>query len=371
MKAAAPFSKPAVRENTRFPILDALRFVLAFVVVMSHFGVFPLFAGADRNTLLGRVLAHGWGTIAVGSAAVIGFFIISGFCIHLPFRNGETLVLSRYYARRYMRILIPLVGALCAYYMVGIHMEWLGAKSILWTSVFWSLLCEEIYYAIYPLLRAFRMGFGWTALLSISFALAIGVLATYRSAPDWWDYGPIRTALILLPVWLLGCLLAEQVVHLAPLNSTRVIWSWRFGIWFASWICETLHYNAHIYIPITMMPFGVLAFFWIRQEIRYGMGGREPSKLLVSAGAWSYSLFLMHGVAMHFFAEWMHMPDLGYFVNWFAAYGFTLIVSYAFYLLVERPSHRQARKISFQGGSIWFMIPSLSVKRSSAKVQPF
>src|SRR5580704_8453874 len=87
--------------NRRYPTLDALRFILAFWVTLDHLIVFPLFAWADTTTKLGRFLVHGWATVVFGTPAVIGFFIISGFCIHLPFRNNEKLYVGRYYARRY------------------------------------------------------------------------------------------------------------------------------------------------------------------------------------------------------------------------------------------------------------------------------
>lgn len=354
------------RVLTRYPILDALRFVLAFWVVMSHFGTFPLFAGVDMKTRLGRVLAHGWSTTTFGTAAVIGFFIISGFCIHLPFRNEETLVLSRYYVRRYLRILVPLACGVSVFFLVGIPVKLLGNDSVLWRTVLWSLLCEEIYYALYPLLRLFRSHFGWIALLSGSFGLAITSLATHSYADDWQRYGPIRTAFILLPIWLLGCLLAERVMQIRPLNSASTIWAWRIGIWSASWVCELLHFKLHVYYTFTMLPFGVLAFFWILQEIRYGMTGAEPWKPLISCGAWSYSLYLIHGPAMFFFAEKLHLPNLGYFVNWFFTYAFILGASFIFYVLIERPSHRQARKIAFQGPPLHRML--LPKQELSARV---
>jgi peptidoglycan/LPS O-acetylase OafA/YrhL len=104
--------KHASDRNIRYPVLDALRFFLAFWVVMAHFGIFPLFAGVNGATFVGRTLVHGWSSIVFGTPAVIGFFVISGFCIHLPFRNNAKLETGRYYARRYTRILIPLIGAL-------------------------------------------------------------------------------------------------------------------------------------------------------------------------------------------------------------------------------------------------------------------
>jgi peptidoglycan/LPS O-acetylase OafA/YrhL len=334
------------QESIRFPILDALRFILAFWVVMSHFGIFPLFAGVDENTRLGRLLVHGWRSIPFGTPAVIEFFVISGFCIHLPFRNGDELPIGRYYARRYVRILLPLVGALVVIHLAGIPLHFFKPDSILWHSMLWSLLCEEIYYAVYPLLRLCRLRFGWTALLATAFAVGGGIAATHRYADDWPVYGPVGTALILLPVWLLGCLLAEQASDLIP-NSSRSIWTWRFVVWLVSWVCEMLHFKGHISYTQTMLPFGVLAYFWIRREIAYGMCVK-PWKPLIFAGKRSYSLYLIHGAAMYIFARRLPIPNLGYAVNWCAAYLFILIFSYAFFLLIEGPSHRLARKISLQ-----------------------
>jgi peptidoglycan/LPS O-acetylase OafA/YrhL len=177
--------------------------------------------------------------------------------------------------------------------------------------------------------------------------------------------------LILLPIWLLGCFLAEKIVDIAPLTSASAIWRWRLGIWFASWTWEILHFKANVFYTVTMLPFGVLAFFWILQEIRYGIGGAEPWKPLASAGTWSYSLYLIHGPAMFFFAQKLPAPNLGYFLNWFAAYAFILGASYTFYLLIERPSHRQARKISFQGPPLRSAFANFSVKQSSVGAQPY
>jgi peptidoglycan/LPS O-acetylase OafA/YrhL len=342
-----PGVPPAKKQKAlRFPILDALRFILASWVVMAHFGIFPLFAGVDENTTFGRLIVHGWRSIPFGTAAVIGFFVISGFCIHLPFRNGEELPVGRYYSRRYIRILIPLAGALLTLRMAGVQLQFLGRESILWHSLLWSLLCEEIYYAAYPLLRIGRVRFGWTALLTTAFVVGGGIAATHRYADDWSAYGPIGTALILLPVWLLGCLLAEQAERLSP-DPSRSIWTWRFIVWLASWVCEMLHFKAHISYTQTLLPFGILAYFWTRHEIAYGMCVK-PWRPLVLAGRWSYSLYLVHGAAMVIFARTSPLPNLGYALNWCAANAFILTFSYVFFLVVESPSHRLARKISLR-----------------------
>jgi peptidoglycan/LPS O-acetylase OafA/YrhL len=331
-------------ENTKyFPVLDALRFVLALWVAIGHFGPFPLFAGVDTSTAFGRLVTHAWSSVFFGTPAVIVFFVISGFCIHLPYRSDATLAIGRYYLRRYTRILIPVAGALVVYRLCGLKLQFWGEHAILWQGVLWSLLCEEIYYAMYPLLRVIRKKIGWRIMLPVAFAGGALIAARHWHGESWHDFGPIGTAMILLPVWLLGCLLAEQSDALPVLSSRSRIWMWRLLIWLACWVCEMLHFKGHIHSAQTMIWFGVLAYFWVKNEIRYSRH-QSPNRYLVAAGAWSYSLYLIHATAQDIFLK-LPIPNLGYLLNWIGAMAFCLAMSYIFYLLVELPSHRLARKI--------------------------
>jgi peptidoglycan/LPS O-acetylase OafA/YrhL len=330
-------------KNRRYPILDALRFILAFWVTMGHVVVFPLFGWVDTTTRIGRLLAHGWSSVFFGTPAVIGFFIISGFCIHLPFRNNEKLYVGRYYARRYTRILIPVFAALIIWRLAGVKQGLFGEHSILWESPLWSLMCEEIYYALYPLIRWVRGRFHWAPLLYVTFPLSVGISFLHFRSTDWHGYGPLGTAFILLPVWLLGCVLAEQSDRLGALNSGWEIWAWRFMIWFASWLSEILHFKFGVHTGVTMLWFGVLAYIWVKKEIAHSVNN-SPPHVLVWAGAWSYSLYLIHGAVPEFY-KLLHVPDLGPLVNWLLLYGCILGASYLFYLAIERPSHLLARKI--------------------------
>ena len=104
----------SARRERHFPVLDALRFVLALWVTIGHSEVFPLFAGVDVATRFGRFVTHAWSSLVFGTPAVIVFFVISGFCIHLPYQGDAPFPVGRYYLRRYVRILIPVAAALCA-----------------------------------------------------------------------------------------------------------------------------------------------------------------------------------------------------------------------------------------------------------------
>jgi peptidoglycan/LPS O-acetylase OafA/YrhL len=337
----------SAEQGARYPVLDALRFVLAFWVAVGHFQIFPLFAGVNEATPFGRFLTRGWSTVIFGTPAVIVFFVISGFCIHIPFIGNKKLAVGRYYARRYTRILIPVAAALCLYRLFGQKLRFWGEHSILWESPLWSLLCEEIYYAAYPLLRYLRQVAGWRVLLSGSFVTGIGIALIHPHAPDWHTVGPLGTATILLPVWLLGALLAEQAAALQTLTSAARIWLWRFAAWLGCWSSEMLHFKAKISYTVTMIAFGLLAYFWVKKEIQYSRM-HAPNKYLVAAGAWSYSLYLVHVQGMELFG-WLPIPYLGHIPTWCLVMLSSLVFAYVFYILIEWPSHRLARSIKLNG----------------------
>jgi peptidoglycan/LPS O-acetylase OafA/YrhL len=90
--------------------------------------------------------------------------------------------------------------------------------------------------------------------------------------------------------------------------------------------------------------FAVLVWHWIGREVSLAHD-RQPGRVLAALewmGAWSYSLYLVHVPAR---AAWqmMAVPDAGSTLNWLLLVTFTLVVSYAFYRVVEHPSHLLAR----------------------------
>ena len=340
------------RPNGRFrsgyyPVLDALRFVLAFWVAVGHYEMLPLFGDPASGTGFWHLFKHGWNTVVFGTPAVIVFFVISGFCIHLPFRGAGKIDVPRYYLRRYTRILIPVAAALIIYRLMGDRLTLRGEHSILWESPLWSLACEEIYYALYPLLRWARNAIGWHRFLAVSFAASVLISVQHRTATNWHVFGPLGTALMLLPVWLLGCLLAEQAESLRESDGSVSIWFWRFFAWMGCWTAEMLHFKMHIPYTQTMLWFGVLAYFWVRQEIAHGKDS-PPNRRLAAAGAWSYSLYLMHPKGESLVGYFLSGSLHGRLV-WFIVMASGLSFSYLFYLAVERPSHNLARKIRMRG----------------------
>lgn len=318
--------------------ISSLRFVLASWVVVGHF--FPPILVEHQHTptliALGALVENS----VSGPAAVIVFFVISGFCIHFPNRNGLSVPSWKlYFMRRYVRILIPMAVAMLLSLPLGVHFGLFG------DSILWSLLCEEIYYLLYPALLAIRDLFGWRSLMGMAWALSIAVILTNPSERMYIGHGPALTWALGLPCWLLGCHLAERLERLSRTPvSVGEIWMWRGGVWAYSVAASALTFHSPIRWPITLNLFAVLGVFWIEREIRFYRAGRSPR--FENLGESSYSIYLTH---IHGAAAWYLLPlshALHPWANWFGVMLTVAVFSTVFYRFVEKPSHRLARKLS-------------------------
>ncbi|WP_211707834.1 acyltransferase family protein, partial [Paraburkholderia aspalathi] len=121
--------------------IDAIRFLAAVWVLMYHFKP-PAFKELLPHQLafLGGALWSGSTALFAGPAAVIVFFVISGYCIHNAYQKDVTLKPINYYASRFIRIGLPLVILLCLVQPLPTGQNYLE-------SVLWSLYCEMVYYA--------------------------------------------------------------------------------------------------------------------------------------------------------------------------------------------------------------------------------
>ena len=128
--------------------LDAVRFVAALWVFFSHGGVPQIEEFVDKSVPLGMVIAGVYNNLWSGPAAVIVFFVVSGFVIHYPYTDNKPINLVQFFIRRYIRICIPLLIILLIVRELGLSMNLLDA-------VTWSLYAELIYYSLYPLIRNF------------------------------------------------------------------------------------------------------------------------------------------------------------------------------------------------------------------------
>ncbi|GBO55653.1 O-antigen acetylase [Pseudanabaena sp. lw0831] len=318
--------------------LDAIRFFLALWVVFGHLGFVPL--ELDKSNIVGKIIAGIYGNSFSGPTAVIVFFVVSGFCIHYPFRHNKRLFLIPYFSRRHLRIWIPIIIAVLAGNPLGVKL------TLLQDSILWSLLAEEIYYLIYPSLLFLRRRIGWQKILFAAYISAVLVILSNPTAGNYPSYGPYLNWLLGLPCWLLGCCLAEKTDYLyaSATNINVHIWRWRFAAWLLSLICSALRFHSPIKYPWTLTVFAIFAFFWLGKEILHYQN-HIPWPIFENAGKGSYSIYLVHvlGPALY---KFLSLPTFTPVMHWFVNIVFTFFLCYIFYLLVEKPSHSLARKVA-------------------------
>lgn len=316
--------------------LDAIRFVLATWVVMGHFG-FPDPTNAVQNPTAGFLIRGGIHNLFNGPAAVIAFFVISGFCIHYGTGNSDSLFLPAYFTRRWIRTLVPMFAAIAISKIADVKL------ALFSDSILWSLLCEEIYYLLYPLLLRLRSRLSWPQILALSLCGAIGLVLSSPHTLDYPMFGAAFNWILGLPCWILGCVLAERVQSGAlPVVSRREIWSWRAGVWALSSVASVLRFHSGIGYPWTLTAFAFVVFPWLLREIsaarRFG-----TLRWLERAGLWSYSLYLMHLALGALVSPWASWPEQSLSV-WALRCLVAFAGSYAFSRVFELPMHQFARR---------------------------
>lgn len=329
-----PVPKSDVPRRVRLDGLDFLRGLCALSVVLGHVTLPPFDGGA-----LGAMFRFLFQIVSNGPAAVTIFFVVSGLCIHMPQAGGRALHVPTFYSRRGLRIGIPMAA--------GWVLAWSFGAVGGYNGVLWSLVAEIIYYALYPLLRAAAARIGWNRLLLLSALGALALVLTDPRATDYPAFGLGFTWILGLPIWLLGCVMAESLHRKATRPDPIRLWGLRFGLFAASAIAIVVRWKLGPYaigFPWSLSAFGVVAWLWLEQEIR-SFGAGAPHRLLDQLGAGSYSLYLAHPVVVHTGWEWFgnHGGDGPLFrVSLVAA---SIVLAVVFFHVVEKPSHKLAKSI--------------------------
>lgn len=369
-------------------LLDSLRGLASFYVLLTHARLF-LFASAgtivalDGDMVL-RATAYVLGLTRYGHAAVMLFFLVSGYAIH--FRQAHRIASGAaamdswrgYALRRIRRIYPPLIAAVAltllfaevgsrinpAFYSHASQNPDFGyigmptSAEIIGTLAFvqdfvtpqlmsngalWSLAFEGFFYVTYPLTLFLSIRLGPTR--SLGLFAAVGAAAAIVSGAGI-DFGPLRL-IAYWPAWVAGAFIADA-------RAGRVVvprWLWQAtavgGVTLA--LALTLGLAAtgqganesRWDILWTLAAFGPLG--WIAAA-RHGDRGRGlvtralgPFRAL---GAMSYSLYVVHFPVVAFLsAVWLSRADAMPRSLWlyFTGIGCALALAYVVYRVAERP----------------------------------
>ncbi len=354
--------------------LDSLRGVAALFVVFDHFMRGWVDSSPPHFVRYIPYLPF----LSNGGAAVMMFFVLSGFVLSLPMMAGKSQSYPIYAARRVCRIYLPYLAALLialvfcwrfhgldsyapvfsnfwktapTLHLVVQHLLFLGRYDVYaYNAPTWSLVHEMRISLIFPLLClvAARLR-PWTALLvALSFPVA-GRLVEKYTAP-WYETGTSSIfwseTLGFCGIFLIGSLLARYREPLVDwVRSVPGIVRWILPV-----VAIALYqYPALLHIPRPLRNFAIglgAAYFLILALVPDGWLSRmlrlAPLRFL---GRVSYSLYLTHApiLIVMSLAIWGKMPYL-YLLLPFLAVAFAFAA--LFYRIVEQPSIELGKVIS-------------------------
>jgi peptidoglycan/LPS O-acetylase OafA/YrhL len=346
--------------------IDALRGMAAVAVVTGH--IYQQFYIGDLGPAAHRLLS--WG----GVWGVALFFVLSGFCIHLPQAErrrraalaGSSFRFDRraFCMRRFLRIVPPYWAALAASFLFGAlatpRPNLLdGSTSLLdllahalavhglvpgflesVNAVFWTIGVEIQFYLLYMLFAERALNARTLLVLILVGLVSYGAFAVFFPPSDPRRRLGADLFVTLFWQWYMGALLAEYHVRYEPVfraaRSRFAVHAARLALLASSFLLSML--DATI--------FGLHVKYWIAPVLCAAIllsflvdcGEREnpATRLLAGLGLVSYSLYLLHPIAI---GCALLASGGGHSSAWLGIVAFALSLSFAVigYMVVERP----------------------------------
>jgi peptidoglycan/LPS O-acetylase OafA/YrhL len=313
--------------------IDVCRGLFAFLVVAAHAldiswavhpGVPVQFSGWLHDLLLY--------VVAAGVYWVIGFFVISGYCIQLSVERqieGQTFPLRQYLLARLSRILplyyLALLAAVVSERLMGsvrpdcwpqgVNMSTFFAQLLVVQNLTqtygsfapsWSITNEMFYYLLYGgvVCLALKWGIRPTTLgMVLCIILAVAL--------DWVYFRAVRTAYVRSPgllfglgiIWFQGAMVAEYRQLLRGSRLARAVSAWWIPVLIVAmgmWYSQSVHLQV-VYMALGMaFTLMLVRFVALEPEAQSVPDRGHFGALIRTLGLASYPTYLFHGPIVMF-----------------------------------------------------------------------
>jgi len=374
-----------MKSTNHFAWIDFLRGLAAVGIVLYHVRV-DLWVGwveisthPESFSIFDRAAALLSIPLPFLRSAVMLFFLVSGFCVHYPYAaSGRLFELKSYSIRRFLRIYPPYLAVVA----LGVLIEWFRSHYFgeqvtsvakILATVFmvqnygseagqmdvnpslWSLPVELELYLVYPFFYWLLMRNGIKRSMVVVGLVSLGALGLFLSTNLHTVYNNLNyigNFAIYWIIWCAGALLAEWV------KRDRLP-RWRPWLWIVmalTFSIAMVSYFLKLFIGIQELVWA--GFYFL--VILWGLTQKDPlkflssrmRKLFLSIGLISYSLYLIH---FPFFKVcgivWINIFGTKP-ANFLIPLFFCIVcipLAHAFYLYIEAPTHRLARKLAGNG----------------------
>ena len=320
--------------------LDNIRFLCAIWVACSHGGYPKLTVKLDTSNDIEWFINGIYTSLFCGPAAVIVFFLISGFCIHYPYKdNWNRNTTIPFLLARLTRISIPITFASIMLHIFRIE------TSFFYSLVGWSIICEIVYYFVYPFARTI-INTKEKLLLTLFLSYSPTSIALFVFPIDLVNYpavGGIYVIFLGLPCWILGVILCYFVLDNKKKSPSYIkLLFFRFFTFSFAFLTHILALQKLVGHPFTLNFFAIISFFWLKNEINF-YANKEKKNTLESLGRTSYSIYLMHSFPFYFIntTEFQIFQEYKFFTYW----ALLIFLTFLFYFIIEKPSHQFSRKL--------------------------
>jgi len=315
--------------------LDILRTVAVTLVLISHLPnlEFPSYYEQRGLGLLGVVI----------------FFVHTSFVLmsSLERINSKNIINYKFYIRRIFRIYPLSIFAVCLYSYIGFISDYKLDLNSFFSNIFliqnftqaqstpivlWSLPYEIQMYFFLPFVFMFIKTKKKILMLYIALCIFVILLKLFNNDKKYYDF------FHFMPIFLSGCISFFFFSTKNKINSFYLL-IFIMLVCLSFPILLKIGVKENLLGTIFALPLGVLIAY--SKQIKHDL----INKFCNIIAKYSYGIYLFHLLIIDIFFKYLN-SNLHILINYFFVYSSTLLFSYIFFNLIEKPFIKFGKKIS-------------------------